>query len=466
MSSFLTEINLPNLLLIIIGISIFLVFVIVCIVSIYEKEFLAAKRSFLISIILPLPFLIIGVIQLSVLSGFSWLLALLSTLFVVALFLPIDWKKNQRYETPKFRIDERDIMFSRRLLQKGSKRFREYYKCHPELKPLDEKFRSYPGLLKPGTLKYDSYLFNFAEATFDTIEVLKSSVDGEVGVDKVEVSAEEITRYIKSWSRYLGAVNVGITELKDYHLYSFIGRGEDYGRKINLKHKFAIAFTVEMDYNMVQNAPSGSIVMESAKEYLQSGIIAVQVAKLIRRLGYPARAHIDGNYRVICPLVAKDAGLGEVVRMGLLMTPRLGPRVRISVVTTDIPLIADQPIQDGTVLDFCNRCLKCAEACPSKSISFGDRQCYQGVERWRINSEACFTYWCIVGTDCGRCLAVCPYSHQDNFMHNFVRWGVSRSFLFRQLAIRFDDILYGKVPKQKKSLMWIKKNKASSLKSI
>ncbi|MFQ6103859.1 MAG: hypothetical protein ACE5OP_06150 [Candidatus Glassbacteria bacterium] len=52
----------------------------------------------------------------------------------------------------------------------------------------------------------------------------------------------------------------------------------------------------------------------------------------IRNLGYPARTHIDGNYRVVCPLVARDAGIGEIGRMGLLMTPRLGPRVRIAVV--------------------------------------------------------------------------------------------------------------------------------------
>ena len=51
----------------------------------------------------------------------------------------------------------------------------------------------------------------------------------------------------------------------------------------------------------------------------------VQLAAAIRDLGYPARAHIDGNYRVIAPLVARDAGLGEIGRMGLLMTPRWVP---------------------------------------------------------------------------------------------------------------------------------------------
>lgn len=67
----------------------------------------------------------------------------------------------------------------------------------------------------------------------------------------------------------------------------------------------------------------------------------MQLAEFMRSIGYPARAHIDGSYRVVCPLVARDAGLGEIGRMGLLMTPELGPRVRIAVVTTDLPLVPD-----------------------------------------------------------------------------------------------------------------------------
>ena len=67
-----------------------------------------------------------------------------------------------------------------------------------------------------------------------------------------------------------------------------------------------------MDRAMVMSAPLAPTLMESAQQYVESGVIAVQVAAFIRGLGYPARAHIDGNYRVICPLVARAAGLGVV----------------------------------------------------------------------------------------------------------------------------------------------------------
>jgi reductive dehalogenase len=231
-----------------------------------------------------------------------------------------------------------------------------------------------------------------------------------------------------------------------------------YGQPVKLDHRFAIALTVEMDKQMVDTAPHGPTVMESAQQYLNSGAIAVQIAGLIRNLGYPARAHIDGNYRVVCPLVARDAGLGEIGRMGLLMTPQLGPRVRISVVTTDLPLVPSDRHRDATMIDFCKHCKKCAEVCPSRAIPFEDRSEINGVVRWQINQEDCFTYWCAVGTDCARCVKVCPYSHPDNLMHNLVRGGVRRSAHFRRLAITLDNFFYGAKPRPLDTPGWMSGN--------
>ncbi|MES0340572.1 MAG: reductive dehalogenase domain-containing protein, partial [Anaerolineales bacterium] len=297
-----------------------------------------------------------------------------------------------------------------------------------------------------GSTYFDSTMFSAAEASFEAVGSFQSTIDQEPAPERVHTNPERITEFIKQWGRKLGAVSVGVTELKDYHLYSHLGRNEPYGKPIELEYKFAIALTVEMDKHMLDHAPYGPTVMESAQQYLASGAIAVQVAAFIRNLGYPARAHIDGNYRVVCPLVARDAGLGEIGRMGLLMTPELGPRVRLAVVTTDLPLTVDSRTRDYSVLDFCARCKKCAVVCPSKSISFDDRTEIDGVRRWQINAESCFTYWTTTGTDCGRCVRVCPYSHPDNLLHNIVRFGVRKSSLFRALAVPMDDYLYGKKP--------------------
>jgi reductive dehalogenase len=209
-----------------------------------------------------------------------------------------------------------------------------------------------------------------------------------------------------------------------------------------------------MDYRMTRQGPGAGTVMETAKQYLRAAEIAVQIAEFIRQLGYSARAHISSHYEVICPLVARDAGLGEIGRMGLLMTPQLGPRVRLSVVTTELPLTPDVRSFDSTMIEFCNNCRKCTVVCPSQSIPRGDREEEDGALRWKINAETCFTYWCKVGTDCGRCLAVCPYSHPDNALHNLVRFLIRQSGVFRRIAPLLDDLLYGRKPKPMEPAAW------------
>ena len=83
---------------------------------------------------------------------------------------------------------------------------------------------------------------------------------------------------------------------------------------------------------------------------------------------------------------------------------------------------------------------------PQPIHPYGDREINNGVLRWKINPETCYHYWTIIGTDCGRCLAVCPYSHPDNWLHNLVRWGIQKSGTFRRAALFLDDFFYGKKP--------------------
>ncbi len=424
-------------------------------VSILEKEYRAARVSFLLSVILFIPLIFIYIYDFQFKEIVSNILLAFIVLPSLLLFLPIRPKVNGGFQIPKQKHDERDVMFSRNELKPETENFNIYYSNNPDKKDLDDKFREKPGLMSSVSTMYHPFSFASAHANLEVIETLKPIVDGIVNEQKINVNASEISNYIKIWSKKLGAHSVGITELKDYHLYSHKGRGDLYAKEINNKHKYAIAITIEMDHEMIQTAPKGPVVMESTQQYLNSGTIATQIAYFIRNLGYSARAHIDGNYELICPLVARDASLGEIGRMGLLMTPKLGPRVRIAVVTSDIPLIVSKPKDLTSIIDFCGICKKCADICPSRSISFNDRDNVDGVLRWKINSESCFTYWCTSGTDCGRCMAVCPYSHPNNFMHNFIRWGINNSYIFRRFALYMDDLFYGRKPKSGNLPSWI-----------
>lgn len=377
--------------------------------------------------------------------------ALISLLIILLVLFFIPFRSDPDYTdtVPKQIHDERDIMFSRKELVPGSEKYSLYYKKHPEREPLDNAFRKEPGLLSPKSSYYHKKAFDAADSRFDEINALHPHIEGTPNTEKTKYNPQTLSERIKKLALELGALDVGITLTKPYHFYSHKGRGDTYGRKIENRHRSAIAITVEMRHDMVMAAPQASIVMESATQYLNSGKIAVQLASWIRDMGYDARPHIDGNYQLICPLVARDAGLGEIGRMGLLMTDQHGPRVRIAVVTTSLNLIPDAYHKRHDVIDFCRMCKKCANCCPSQSIQHGDPTEVEGVKRWKIDSESCYTFWCKAGTDCGRCMAVCPYSHPDNALHNLVRWGVRRSQLFRYLAVYLDDLFYGKRPAPK-----------------
>ncbi|MGB2957045.1 MAG: 4Fe-4S dicluster domain-containing protein [Anaerolineales bacterium] len=359
-------------------------------------------------------------------------------------------KESGEDSDPHHQVDEREIIFARARLIPDSPEYEIYYQLHPEHQEQDDASRKKPGLLSPQASYTEPLHSAAAGASFYLTDALREAVDGPVAEQKNDYSPEILTRTVKQLTKYYGALDCGITILKSAHIYSHIGRGSGkYGAPVELKHKFAIAFVVEMDYQMIGSAPYPPVTMESGRQYVELARVAVQLAAAIRSLGFPARAHIDGNYRVIAPLVARDAGLGEIGRMGLLMTPHQGPRVRVGVVTTDMPLIADNYQANVSLIDFCNICQKCADNCPSQSIPHGDREVNNGVVRWKISPESCYHYWTIIGTDCGRCLAVCPYSHPDNWAHNIVRWGISKSGTFRRAALVLDDFLYGKTPGSK-----------------
>lgn len=360
---------------------------------------------------------------------------------------------------PRCRIDERDIMFARARLAPGSVAYEAYYAQHPDKQAGDDRTRALPGLLSPDSQEAHPPVFAASRATFDWIESLHAGVDGPVAPEILYQEPAPATAYVKGLARYWGARTVGVAKLQPYHIYSHVGRGAgEYGTPIHLTHPFAVAFTVEMEHAMVRTAPAAPTLLESGRKYAEAAMVAILLAKTIRAMGYPARAHVDGNYRVIGPLVAWDAGLGEFGRMGLLITPELGPRVRLGVVTTNLPLVPDGRRPDPSVLDFCAVCLKCAENCPVRAIPFDARQEIGGALRWQIDQEICYRYWCVTGTDCALCVAVCPYAHPDTLFHNLVRRAAQHSGLARRAVIPLDQLFYGAGPRPQPPPGWLPPN--------
>jgi ferredoxin len=422
-----------------------LLFVITCL---REREKRAAGRTV---------FALLALASVLALTGFGFpsLIAPVLTVFLVILggsalvwaIGPRPRKQQIVKETPE-RIDERDVIFARFDLKADSVEFQHYYAHHPAYREMDEKIRRLPDILSASHSSKDPFLFALADAEFEFLERQLDAVGGSASGHPRDLEPHSHTRLLKQIIRYLGGEACGICELDPAYVYSHVGRGpEPYGQEIKQEHRFAVVFTVPMDFRMIASAPQAPVIVETAKQYVAAARIAVTAAGMIRRLGYPARAHMAGsNYQAVLPPLAWKAGLGELGRIGILITPRHGPRVRLGLLTTDLPLVPDSPIAFG-VQDFCSKCRKCSENCPSQAIPTGEPSLNNGSVRWVIDRESCYLYWRKVGTDCARCIYVCPYSKPDTLLHAWIRRAAAFSSPAQALFIRGDNWFYGRHPR-------------------
>ncbi|MGD2086689.1 MAG: reductive dehalogenase domain-containing protein [Candidatus Aminicenantes bacterium] len=420
--------------------------------SLLEKENRAALISFLIVVVNSGLWMVLHFFM-----HFKWVqflnlgLLILLVIFAIVSVIRFFPSKSQRDLSSIQPFDERDHMFSRNNLKWHPQLAEKYYGAHPEKKEIDEKIHGKPELEEPGRVFYDSYYTPFSDAVFYHLAQTRSAAWGEPFPKTKQIDSRKVAQIIRELALFYGAVDVGITLLKSYHLYSHTGRhAENWGEEIQNNHCTAIVIVVKMDVTMIKSAPALPVVLESSRQYVEAAKIANIIAAYLRCLGYAARAHTDGNYQLMCVPAAVDAGLGTLGRIGLLMHPVYGPCVRISVVTTELELPPttntkkSHPRNLQTIEHFCHICKKCADNCPTQSIGKGEEPFNRGFRHWSINQETCFSYWKTIGTDCGFCIRVCPYTKPNTLMHKLVRFYISRNALNQQIALFLDDLFYGR----------------------
>lgn len=320
-------------------------------------------------------------------------------------------------------------MFARVNYKKGSVAYKDYYNKNPEKKSIDDSIRSRPNLCSEGSMSYNQVNSPMAQVAFDFLSDIKHLSEGAPKSEKVNINKSIITKRVKGLAKHYGAKLVGITKLKDYHYYTHRGRHEEnYGQKIEKYHKYAIVFAVEMDKEMINRAPMLSEVIETSKCYVDAAIVGMILSYYIRELGYESRNHMDSNYLLMPVLVARDAGLGQIGKNTMLTTKEYGSRIRLGVVTTDLELDVDESTDFG-LIDFCKMCNKCAHFCPSQSLSNKSDE-----NLWIIEQESCYAKWLYMGTDCGMCISVCPFSQNLQSIGNIETFKNNQQAILEVLA--------------------------------
>jgi reductive dehalogenase len=342
------------------------------------------------------------------------------------------------------RVDERDTMFARMERRAGTPAYEDYYGRNPQSQAVDDRLRTMPGLCEPGGLHYDPATAAQTQAYFEAIgEIRPDPKVVGLWAERLRTAADP-TPVIRTMFTELGAVAAGFTALHPSCVYTHKGRFDrHYGREVALDHPSACVFLVEMDLAAMRQAPKAATIRESAHQYHRAAEISLVAAAALEAAGFEAKAQYDARYDVILPPLAVHAGLGELGRNNILIADRFGSRVRIGAVTTNAPVRHDRPRVLGAAR-FCEVCLKCADNCPSHALSKGPRENVRGVAKWPTRVERCHAYWRRVGTDCGVCMASCPFSHADNAFHRAVRFLVRRLPLLHRLLKWCDDVFYGR----------------------
>jgi epoxyqueuosine reductase len=289
---------------------------------------------------------------------------------------------------------------------------------------------------------------------------------GQVNPERTPVSdPAAMARHIKRVARYLGADVVAIAPSHPAYLYAGRymqdGKAEDAFQQdsteaLARRFPYLIFVSVAWDYDTLQahrhhigDASYHFAAMKNAR-------ILKVLEGYIKELGYTTlRGTANGQ------AAALAGGVGELGRNGLLISQQFGARIHAQdPIMTDLPLVADQPIDIG-VSEFCQTCRKCAASCPTNSITFEDKVVHNGIEKYKINWETCYRlrpfmtdFW----DSCLTCVTVCPFTKPNKWWRTLAMTTLRTTpARFRQVVVRpllwLDNRVWGEV--LRKRVRWL-----------
>lgn len=360
------------------------------------------------------------------------------------------YESNLSFPVPTSRFDQKNEMFKRSIwdkkMQPYRKRFYEeiVYQQKIGYRKLDYAFRNATWNLEWG-FGFGNSCSNSGLYSWDgVVDRIKRYV--ETG-DQVKESPDEMSHIVKRVARFLGAGEAGICRVHPNWVYSHefnLLTREHYPIHIPEDSHTAIVMAIPMDYEAIRSSPSGVSGAATGLGYSLMAFVANLLAAFIRGLGY--RAIPCGNDTALSIPLAMAAGLGEGSRMGLLITEKYGPRVRLCKVFTNLPLQVDSYRSFGAI-EFCKTCRKCATHCPSQAIPDGEMTTegynisnQSGVLKWYVDAEKCFSFWAKNRMDCSICIRTCPFNKAPGMIHDAVRAVIKGTTLFNTLLTKMDSI--------------------------
>ena len=283
-----------------------------------------------------------------------------------------------------------------------------------------------------------------------------------------EASPEKASDVVQAAGIQLGAAMVGITTLNPKWLNAnvVIDAGADQitsdGTNTLIPERMKYVVCVMgvcppdlVDRNLTELGAAGD-----RAGYEMAFMAYTRMMRFIKGLGYEAL-----DLQAIAPVIpfAISAGLGELGRMNRMVNPVFGGNIRLGAVLTDLPLAVDKPIDFG-LQKFCEKCKKCATACPAGALSNADNPYWEtadprqvpGKKTYFENNRACSGWQTHKDVYCSACMAACPWSKQDKTsLHELAHIGASKLPGLGKLWVKLDDFFgYGRIKDGKVINKW------------
>jgi epoxyqueuosine reductase len=171
-----------------------------------------------------------------------------------------------------------------------------------------------------------------------------------------------------------------------------------------IQYPFTIVLTVEMGMDIIETAPGADAQDLNNTAYVKTAILTTKLSDYLRKNGYATEvAHPEGGI-VNFSALGQKAGLGHIGKSGLLITPELGPRLKVSAIFVSI---ANLPVKEDNehewIPEYCAKCNKCVKACPYEALIEKETCCGgKEVELIKKNCIGC-------SNGCTYCIEGCPF---------------------------------------------------------
>lgn len=173
-----------------------------------------------------------------------------------------------------------------------------------------------------------------------------------------------------------------------------------------IQYPFTIVLTMEMDNEILETPPGDDAKDLNDTAYVRAFILTTKISDYIRKEGYGTEIADPMKSKVNLSLLGQKAGLGHIGDSGLLITPELGPRLKVSAIFVSI---ANLPVKENNehawIPEYCEMCGKCVKACPENALVEVDSCCGSEVEIVKKNCIGC-------NQGCTYCIEACPFEEK------------------------------------------------------